>query len=647
MKFTSMTLQGTKTAKIYTLDTVIIGSGAAGYKTADTLYRMGRKEIAIVTNGIKMGTSRNTGSDKQTYYKLTLAGNSGDSVYDMAKTLFEGQCVDGDLALCEAALSAQSFYSLVGLGVPFPSNEYGEYVGYKTDHDPFKRATSAGPYTSKFMTELLEKSVNQKNIEIFDKMQAVKVIKSEDDVICLICINDQNEFECFLCSHLVFATGAPAEIYADSVYPYSQTGASAIAFEAGVKGKNLTEWQYGLASKNPRWNVSGTYMQSLPRFISTNADGSDKNEFLLDYFDDKFDMMSKIFLKGYQWPLNVNKIKNGSSIIDLLVYLETAKGRRVFLDFTKNCQNEAIDFSRLSPEAFQYLQDTNALFGTPIERLRHMNLPAVNFYLDKNVDLSKEMLEISLCAQHNNGGLVVDCNWQTNIDGIYAVGEAACTHGVNRPGGTALNAGQVGATRAANHIAQIQPCEISPEVHFATIKEHLCSLDSLINKCLCKNGSPNISKFLKTYMKKMSVHGAALRKKDDISTLLAEIKLFLNDFSSKAKISSADQIKPLFLLRDTLICQSVYLSSMEDYINHNGKSRGSAIYFSENGERPYDFLPDYFKLSYDNGEMKNQIQEISYKDCNCSCEWRSIRPIPQSNQVFENVWSDYRKRNHI
>ena len=56
------------------------------------------------------------------------------------------------------------------------------------------------------------------------------------------------------------------------VYPSSQFGASGLAFEAGVKGKNLTEWQYGLASLKPRWNVSGSYMQALPRVVSTDKE---------------------------------------------------------------------------------------------------------------------------------------------------------------------------------------------------------------------------------------------------------------------------------------------------------------------------------------------------------------------------------------
>lgn len=68
---------------------------------------------------INAGTSRNTGSDKQTYYKLTLSGKDPDSVENMAEDLFAGQCVDGDQALCEAALSARCFLPLQNWGFLF------------------------------------------------------------------------------------------------------------------------------------------------------------------------------------------------------------------------------------------------------------------------------------------------------------------------------------------------------------------------------------------------------------------------------------------------------------------------------------------------------------------------------------------------
>jgi succinate dehydrogenase/fumarate reductase flavoprotein subunit len=137
-----------------TVRTVVVGSGCAGLNAADTLAALGEESLLLVTEDMNAGTSRNTGSDKQTYYKLSLAGDENDSVGALAHDLHYPD-VNGDTALCEAAASAPCFLKLASLGVPFPANEYGEYVGYQTDHDTRRRATSAGPLTSKYMTEAL------------------------------------------------------------------------------------------------------------------------------------------------------------------------------------------------------------------------------------------------------------------------------------------------------------------------------------------------------------------------------------------------------------------------------------------------------------------------------------------------------------
>ena len=101
------------------------------------------------------------------------------------------------------------------------------------------------------------------------------------------------------------------------------------------------------------------------------------------------------------------KVMSGSSIIDLLVYRETVLlGRRIYLDFRNNpSMLESLPFDTLSDEAHAYLENAGACFGNPLERLLHMNAPAYDLYLSKGVDLKTEMLEIALCAQHNNGGL--------------------------------------------------------------------------------------------------------------------------------------------------------------------------------------------------------------------------------------------------
>ncbi|HWT27550.1 MAG TPA: FAD-binding protein, partial [Mobilitalea sp.] len=293
---------------IYSLNTVIVGSGAAGFNAADSLYTLGQKDIAIVTEGRTMGTSRNTGSDKQTYYKLTLSGDVQDSVMDMAKTLFDGGSMQGDIALVEAALSSRCFYKLVNIGVPFPHNRYGEYVGYKTDHDPRQRATSCGPLTSKLMTEKLEEQINTKGIKVFDGFLVIGILTSDTScdrkAIGLVALNlsklesDNKGITLFNCTNIVYATGGPARIYQTVVYPESQTGGSGIAFDAGVKGVNLTESQYGIASIKYRWNLSGTYQQVIPRYVSTDMNGNDEKEFLEEYFETPGAMMDAIFLKG-------------------------------------------------------------------------------------------------------------------------------------------------------------------------------------------------------------------------------------------------------------------------------------------------------------------------------------------------------------
>ena len=63
-----------------TVHTVVVGSGCAGLNAADTLAALGEKSLLLVTEDMNAGTSRNTGSDKQTYYKLSLSGDEGDSI---------------------------------------------------------------------------------------------------------------------------------------------------------------------------------------------------------------------------------------------------------------------------------------------------------------------------------------------------------------------------------------------------------------------------------------------------------------------------------------------------------------------------------------------------------------------------------------
>jgi succinate dehydrogenase/fumarate reductase flavoprotein subunit len=438
-------------------------------------------------------------------------------------------------------------------------------------------------------------------------------------------------------------------MYSASVYPESQNGATGIAFEAGAAGRNLTEWQHGLASISPRWNVSGTYMQVLPRFVSTAEDGKDEREFLVDYFDDPAQMLSLVFLKGYQWPFDARKLGTkdnpGSSLIDIIVSLEIRKSRRVFLDYTRNplCSSE-IDYAALSDECREYLSTAGACFGTPIDRLTHMNKPAFDFYLDKGVDLRSQRLEIATCVQHNNGGLAVDSWWRSNIEGLFPVGEAAGTHGVYRPGGSALNSGQAGSLRAALYIAGKRTNVPDSRV---LLEEKLEEALSEIKAIKTSKGEGNILSLVIAAKKRMDLAGGMFRDEKCISLALEEIQKLLENLTETILMADSDDLSLFFRLKDLLNCQYVYLSAMKDYIAHGGKSRGSALYYCENGTKPHPDLPDECSITLDKGELAGVIQEILYHNGKCTASWRAAHEIPSPDDFFENVWRSYCEHGNV
>ena len=624
---------------------IVVGSGAAGFAAANALYDRGVRDVVIVTEHINCGTSRNTGSDKQTYYKLSLCGDDADSVRKMAETLYDGGCMDGDLALAEAAGSAECFFDLVRLGVPFPRNRYGEYAGYKTDHDPAQRASSAGPLTSKMMTEALQRETEQKNIPVYSGWLVVRILQCNNRVQGILCLGTEEGpekdpvFRIFQAPAIIWATGGPAGIYYDSVYPHGHHGASGIAFLAGAKGRSLTEWQYGLASVRPRWNVSGTYQQVLPRYVSVDENGIER-EFLTDAFSSEEEMLSAIFSKGYEWPFDPKKTTSGgSSRVDLAVFREKQAGRRVFLDYRENpsslMKNGHVDFSRLPEKARVYLENSEALLSRPIERLMGMNRPAVELYAAHGIDLSCEMLEIAVCAQHCNGGLSVNRRREsTTLRNFYAVGECAGTFGVYRPGGSALNATQTGALLAAMDIAAKEPAPSPSEegVRRLVVSEW--------ERLLSMRGDVTREEILSRRRRlgeRMSDCAAFLRNPAKIDAAFSACRDAIASFDADYGVCDETLLIDALINRDILVTQLVFLGALRDYLADGGGSRGSYLVTDGDAEKALHEAP---ALDISHGGF---VQNTRLSGMTVSSFFEPVRPLPESDQWFERVWNRYRE----
>ncbi len=217
----------------------------------------------------------------------------------------------------------------------------------------------------------------------------IKILKDSQNRACgIVCLNKEkisesndltinvfmDAIETVQSDFTVLAIGGAADIYQDAVYPLSQYGSMGLAMEAGVIFQNLTESQFGLSSIKFRWNLSGAYQQVIPRYISLPADEdplqpiSDPIEFLQDYFPEIQQLATAIFLKGYQWPFDAERIENyGSSLIDLAVYEETiGKGRWVYLDFQHNPEGFSLD--NFEGEGKDYLVNSGVEQILPIDR---------------------------------------------------------------------------------------------------------------------------------------------------------------------------------------------------------------------------------------------------------------------------------------
>jgi succinate dehydrogenase / fumarate reductase flavoprotein subunit len=479
--------------KLIQCDVLIIGAGGAGLRAAiEAKETLKKGKILIVTKGVlgKSGVTATACSDRMAFHATLpeTEPREPDHWRYHAEDIYRigGYVSDGDLASILAKEAQQAFEYLDLLGVPFVKREDGRVEQFITDGSEYARACYTGPRTANHIEEALLKKVSSVNIQMIDHCMIADLIKYRGRIVGAIGIDEREEFKVedrlkvFSSKAILIATGGAGEVFGVHVFPDGMTGDGyALAYRAGAELVNMEFIQIGPASIKTRLNCSGSMMRAIPRFINEAGE-----EFLKNYFPrgtSPAEISDLVFEKGSSWPISLEK---RTHLIDVAMFKEIARGHRVFLDYNINA--EGFKFQELNPkwqERYEKEVKSRIDFGqraaSPFDRLLEINPDIIDWLKVHGIDVRKgELMEISPCIQHFQGGVKIRGRGDTSLKGLYAAGECAGgQHGANRPGGNALLDGQVfgrisgrEAAKAAKNLKQ------EPEAIFRGVKKFLSKL---------------------------------------------------------------------------------------------------------------------------------------------------------------------------
>lgn len=573
--------------KILYADVLVVGGGGGGLRAALAAYEQNNKAKVILATKGKLGKSGVTAlacSDRMAFHAtLPHTEPVNKTAWQLhANDIYRigGKVSDYDLAEILAKNSSEAFAYLEAAGVPFVKKD-GLVDQFVTDGSDYARACYTGPKTAVHIEAALVKRIAQTSVEILEFCMIAQLIVENGKLVGALAIDTResdrkNAVYVIAAPAVILATGGGGLAYTHNVFPGGMTGDGyALAYEAGAELVNMEFIQIGIASTKTKFNCSGSMLRAVPRIINDSGE-----EFLAKYFPQRTsraEIQNYVFQKGASWPVSY---EHKTHVIDIAIYKEIQAGKKVYLDYSQNPKD--FSFSMLTTEnQARYEKEISIDLGlaarknTPLNRLREINQPTIEWFKERGIDLlNGELVEVATCAQHFQGGVKINEEAQTIVPGLWAVGETAGgQHGANRPGGNALLDcqvfGKIAGCCAANY-AESQGAELSPLVSrkFEQIyNEFIKNLDNKVeNAVAARDVRQNIQAVLET-------NASIIRTEQGLQNALESIRALKN-----ANITTGNDGLAFYLetKKMLLVAEMVVLACMA-----RNESRGPHLRFKE------------------------------------------------------------------
>ncbi len=365
-------------------DYIIVGSGIAGLYTALLAKQQG--SVLIITKGsiddcntkyaqggIAAAIGRNDSSEL--HFKDTIA--AGDGLCDEeAVRILVNEAPD-------------RITELVNIGVPFDTLDGEIALAREAAHSVPRILHAGGDATGEHIEVTLSRQVHTSKIRVLEDSLATEILVEKGAVRGIKVLDCRTGYiEEFGCHFLILATGGAGQLFKLNTNSDVATGDGiALAFNAGADIADMEFFQFHpTALRLP--GVTAFLISEAVRGeggVLRNVEGY---RFMPDYTPDGDLAPRDIVARSILYEM----AKTGSD--------------RVFIDITHLS-------SRIITTRFPHIY---------------------RFCLDHGLDITKGLIPVAPAAHYMIGGIKTNTCGETNIAGLFAVGETACTgvHGANR-----------------------------------------------------------------------------------------------------------------------------------------------------------------------------------------------------------------------
>ncbi len=365
-------------------DYVVVGSGIGGLYTA--LLAREHGSVLVLTKG-----SIDDCNTKYAQGGIAAAISKNDSPeLHLKDTINAGDGLSNEETVRILVNEAPArIADLVGYRVPFDTLEGEIALTMEAAHSVPRVLHAGGDATGEYIEVTLSRQVRSLGVQVLENFLATEILVEKKKVAGIRALECRTgTVEEFGCRYLILATGGAGQLFKYNTNSDIATGDGvALAFNAGAEIADMEFFQFHPTALR----MSGV----IPFLISEAVRGeggvlrnAEGKCFMADYHK-----------KGDLAPRDIV----ARSIVN---EMKKTGSDRVFLDVT-----------RLPP-------------NTVTARFPHI----YRFCLDHGLDITRNLIPVAPAAHYMIGGIKTNSWGETNIAGLFATGEVACTgvHGANR-----------------------------------------------------------------------------------------------------------------------------------------------------------------------------------------------------------------------